>query len=73
MRKTTDKWILTIALSLCILGLLVVFSASTVTTASSPDFGYDAFFFLKRQSFAILAGIGLMMFMRRIDLVKLRQ
>ena len=72
MRKSTDKWILTIALSLCILGLLVVFSASTVMTASSPDFGYDAFFFLKRQAFSIALGLVLMALVRRVDLVSFR-
>lgn len=72
MRKSTDKWILTIALSLCILGLLVVFSASTAMTASSPDFGYDAFFFLKRQAFSIALGLGLMTYVRKRDLSKFR-
>ena len=72
MKKTTDRWILTIAFSLCILGLLMVFSASTVMTASSPEYGNDAFFFLKRQAFGIACGIIAMMVVRRVDLIKLR-
>lgn len=72
MRKPTDYWILTIALTLSVLGLLMVFSASTVTTASSADFGYDAFFFLKRQGFAIGLGLVGMHLARKIDLLKIR-
>lgn len=72
LRKPTDKWILTITIILSVLGLLMIFSASTVTTASSPEFGYDAFFFLKRQAFALMVGLVGMHFARKMDLLKLR-
>ena len=68
MKKGADYWVLTIALSLCILGVLAVFSASQVTTASSLDFGKDPFFFLKRQLLYLAVGMVGLFLARRIDL-----
>lgn len=63
---------LTIALSLCILGILMVFSASQVTTASSVDFDRDPFFFLKRQLVFLGVGLGALILARRVDLERWR-
>ena len=71
-KATTDYWILTIAISLSILGLLMVFSASTVMTASTPDFRNDPHFFLKRQLISLLLGLVAMQAVRKLDLTSLR-
>ncbi len=70
--RQADPWLITITACLTLLGLLMVFSSSTVMTASSADFRFDPFFFVKRQGMA--AGIGLvaLFFMRRLDLTRLR-
>ncbi len=68
MKRFADRWVLTIALSLSILGVIMVFSSSLVTTASSADFGKDAFFFLRRQMFYFVVGLLALYGGRRIDL-----
>jgi len=70
--RQADPWIITITACLCILGLLMVFSSSTVMTASSEDFRFDPFFFLKRQGMAIGVGIVALLIMRKLDLYRLR-
>lgn len=70
--RQADPWLITITACLSLLGLLTVFSSSTVMTASSPDFGHDPFFFLKRQGFAILVGVGALLLVRKLDLTRLR-
>lgn len=72
MRRGTDRWILTIALTLSILGSLMVFSSSTAMTASTLDFRNDPYFFLKRQLISLGIGLVAMMVARRVDLLKLR-
>lgn len=73
VRRVSEGWILTIALTLVTLGTLLVFSSSAVTTASSPDFNYDPYFFLKRQLVYLVVGLGAMMAVRRVDLLRWRQ
>lgn len=70
--RQVDPWILTITACLSILGLLMVFSSSTVMTASSEDFGFDPFFFLKRQGFSIALGVAALILVRKLDLYRLR-
>jgi len=72
VRRGTDRWILTIALTLSILGSLMVFSSSTAMTASTPDFRNDPYFFLKRQLISLGVGLVAMLVARRIDLLKFR-
>ncbi|MGE0493550.1 MAG: putative lipid II flippase FtsW [Vulcanimicrobiota bacterium] len=68
MKKHADGWVLTIALSLCILGIVMVFSSSLVTTASSYDFNRDPYFFLRRQLVYFVLALICMAVVRRIDL-----
>ncbi len=72
MRRGNEHWVLLIALSLSMLGLLMVFSSSLVVTASSPEFGSDPYFFVRRQG--IYFGVGLLglWLARRLDLERWR-
>ncbi len=72
MKKGNEYWVLIIALSLGMLGLLMVFSSSLVMTASSSDFGSDPYFFVKRQGIWFMAGLFALMVARSIDLEKWR-
>jgi cell division protein FtsW len=70
--RQADPWILTITIVLSLLGLLMVFSSSTVMTASSADFRFDPFFFLKRQGIALGVGAVALMVARKVDLARFR-
>lgn len=70
--KQADPWLIAITTCLTLLGLLMVFSSSTVMTASSADFRFDPFFFLKRQAMAIGIGIGGLIMARKVDLSRWR-
>jgi cell division protein FtsW len=72
VRRGNEHWVLLIALSLSMLGLLMVFSSSLVVTASSPEFGSDPYFFVRRQG--IYFGVGLLglWIARSIDLERWR-
>lgn len=72
MKRGNEHWVLLIALSLSMLGLLMVFSSSLVVTASSPEFGADPYYFVRKQG--IYFGIGLigLWIARKIDLEKWR-
>lgn len=72
MRKENEYWILLIAFSLSVIGLLMVFSSSLVMTASSANFGSDPYFFVKRQGLWFLAGLVALYYVRNIDLEKWR-
>lgn len=72
MRRGNEHWVLLIALSLSILGLLMVFSSSLVVTASSPEFGSDPYFFVRRQGIYFLIGLFGLWCARRLDLEKWR-
>lgn len=72
MRKGNEYWVLIIALSLGMVGLLMVFSSSLVVTASSADFNSDPYFFFKRQGLWACAGLVALMVARSIDLEKWR-
>ena len=70
--RQADPWLITITACLSLLGLLMVFSSSTVMTASSEDFRFDPFFFLKRQGMACVIGVAALLIVRRMDLTRLR-
>jgi cell division protein FtsW len=72
LKKGNEYWVLIIALSLGMLGLLMVFSSSLVVTASSSSFGSDPYFFVKRQGLWFCAGLVALMCARSIDLEKWR-
>lgn len=72
MKRGNEQWILLIALSLAMLGLLMVFSSSLVVTASSPEFGSDPYFFLRRQGIYFVMGLVGLWLAGRIDLEKWR-
>lgn len=72
MKKGNETWIFIIALSLGVLGLLMVFSSSLVVTASSASFGSDPYFFVKRQGVFFALGLFALWVARRVDLEKWR-
>lgn len=72
MKRGNEHWILLISLSLTMLGLLMVFSSSLVVTASSPEFGSDPYFFVRRQGIYFAIGLVGLWMARRIDLEKWR-
>lgn len=72
MKKGNEYWVLLIAVSLSILGLLMVFSSSLVMTASSSSFNSDPYFFVKRQGIWFCAGLVALLVARSIDLEKWR-
>ncbi len=72
MKRGNEHWILLISLSLTMLGLLMVFSSSLVVTASSPEFGSDPYFFVRRQGIYFAVGLIGLWAARRIDLEKWR-
>lgn len=72
MRRGNEHWILLIALTLSSLGLLMVFSSSLVVTASSPEFGSDPYFFVRRQAIYFAIGLVGLWAARRMDLERWR-
>lgn len=72
MRRGNEQWVLLIALSLSMLGLLMVFSSSLVVTASSPEFGADPYYFVRKQGIYFAIGLFGLWMARRIDLEKWR-
>lgn len=68
MKRGNEHWIILIALSLSLLGLLMVFSSSLVVTASSPEFGSDPYFFVRRQAIYFAMGLVGMVIASRMDL-----
>ncbi|MBU9712422.1 stage V sporulation protein E [Evansella tamaricis] len=64
IKTAPDILLITATLSLLVIGLIMVYSASTVW--AQYNFG-DSFFFLKRQLFFAILGIIAMLFMMNID------
>ncbi|MBI5420223.1 MAG: putative lipid II flippase FtsW [Deltaproteobacteria bacterium] len=54
-------------LILAVLGMVMVYSATSVTAGSSPRFGYDAAYFFKRQVLFFAVGVSLAVLLTRID------
>lgn len=61
-----DIW-LTVILLLA-LGLMVVFSAGAYKAASSEDYSFDVYYFLKRQAVFAIAGLVLMFFAQYVKI-----
>jgi cell division protein FtsW len=55
------------ALSLTVLGLLMIYSATNVMAGSSVRFGQDPAYFFKRQVLFLVAGLSLAAFLSRVD------
>ena len=72
MKRGNEQWVLLIALSLSMLGLLMVFSSSLVVTASSPEYGSDPYFFVRRQGIYFAIGLLGLWAARSIDLERWR-
>jgi cell division protein FtsW len=76
MKKTSkppDYWLLVIVFALSILGLIMVFSSSSVMAADTPECNYDPYFFFKRQLMWFCVSIGVMWAVSRIDLDTFRK
>lgn len=54
-------------LSLTVLGLLMIYSATNVMAGSSARYGMDPAYFLKRQLLFLVAGVSLAAFLSRVD------
>ncbi len=72
LRDSLGRPIFWVTVILGILGVLSVFSASVVMTASTSDFNRDPFFFLNRQLGAMLVGMIALCVARRVDLLRWR-
>lgn len=72
MRRGNEHWVLLIALTLSSLGMLMVFSSSLVVTASSPEFGADPYYFVRKQAIYFLIGLVGLWAARRLDLERWR-
>jgi len=63
--NTADYTVLFVVLMLVLFGVLMIFSASYYHTMTSKKFGFDMFYFLKRQAiWAVLGGITMLVAMR---------
>lgn len=72
-KRPPDLWLLAIVFTLLILGLVMVFSASSVTAACSAECNFDPYFYLKRQAAWALVAVLAMWWAMRIDLEKFRK
>lgn len=71
--RSIDYWLLIFTFALVTVGLIIVFSASSVSAGASSQFNRDAFYFLKRQFIWIAIGIIAMFSVINVDLMKIRK
>jgi cell division protein FtsW len=69
-RLENDKWLFGVTLGLCLLGAVMIFSASAVT--AEHEYGHP-YFFLLRQSAWLAIGLAGMFVLMRTDYRKLRE
>lgn len=69
-RSDTDRWLFGVTLMLCLLGAVMIFSASAVTAAQ--EFGHS-YHFVLRQMVWLLAGLAGMFALMKMDYHKLRE
>src|SRR5438552_8322217 len=69
-RLENDKWLFGVTLGLCLLGAVMIFSASAVT--AEHEYGHS-YFFLMRQAAWLVIGLAGMFFLMRTDYRKLRE
>ena len=68
-RSETDKWLFGVTLALCLMGAVMIFSASAVT--AKAQFGHS-YYFVLRQAVWLLAGLAGMFALMKLDYHKLR-
>ena len=69
-RLENDRWLFGVTLGLCLLGAVMIFSASAVT--AEHEYGHS-YFFLLRQSAWLAIGLAGMFVLMRTDYRKLRE
>src|SRR5437868_9434999 len=69
-RLENDKWLFGVTLGLCLLGAVMIFSASAVT--AEHEYGHS-YFFLMRQAAWLVIGLAGRFFLMRTDYRKLRE
>jgi cell division protein FtsW len=69
-RLEIDRWLFVVTLALCLLGAVMIYSASAVT--AEHDFG-RSYYFLLRQSVWLVIGVAGMFALMRMDYRKLRE
>jgi cell division protein FtsW len=69
-REETDKWLFGVTLALCLLGAVMIFSASAVT--AQQQYGHS-YYFVLRQAVWLLAGMAGMFLLMKLDYHKLRE
>jgi cell division protein FtsW len=69
-RTESDRWLFGVTLGLCLLGAVMIYSASAVT--AEHDFGHS-YYFLLRQSVWLILGVAGMFALMRMDYRKLRE
>ena len=69
-RLEIDRWLFIVTLALCLLGAVMIYSASAVT--AEHDFGHS-YYFLLRQSVWLFIGVAGMFALMRMDYRKLRE
>lgn len=71
MKKSPDLFIVVLTYTLVTIGVIVVFSASSVTASALAESNHDPFFYLKRQLIWAAIGTACFVFASKIDLFKL--
>src|SRR5215475_4083890 len=69
-RSETDRWLFIVTLALCLLGTVMIFSASAVT--AQQQYGHS-YVFVVRQSVWLLAGLAGMFGLMKMDYHRLRE
>ena len=69
-RSETDRWLFIVTLALCLLGAVMIFSASAVT--AEHEYGHS-YIFLLRQSVWLVLGLAGMFVLMRTDYRRLRE
>ena len=71
MRRTeTDKWLFGVTIALCLLGAVMIFSASAVT--AKEQYGHS-YYFVLRQAMWLAGGLAGMFALMKLDYHKLRE
>ena len=69
-RTETDKWLFGVTLALCLLGAVMIFSASAVT--AKAQYGHS-YYFVLRQAMWLFGGLIGMFALMKLDYHKLRE
>ena len=66
-KKTENILFLTLLLSLCAFGAVILYSSSYVLAGSNRDLGFDKAFYLKKQVGGMLAGFVIFFLIQKVD------